>query len=355
VLAAAGVAPRLGTGEASASATPERVVDRKSPAAASGTLWIGGDLEVARMGFGAMRITGDGIWGEPASQSNARAVLRRALELGVNFIDTADSYGPAVSERLIGEALHPYPRGLLVATKGGLTRPGPNRWVPDCRPEHLRAACEGSLKRLKTERIDLYQLHTPDPKVPYADSLGELAKLQQEGKIRHIGISNVNVAQLEQARSLVKVVSVQNRYNVVDRGSEDVLQACEKAGIAFIPWGPLAKRPPSAERRRERFARGARGDREGARHRHAAGDARLAARALEGDAADPGHGLDRPPRGKRRGREAALHGRRAEAHRLRPRAAGAPWRTRAGDAPAASARATVDAIRRGARAACPSP
>jgi aryl-alcohol dehydrogenase-like predicted oxidoreductase len=245
VLAAAGVAPRLGAGEA-AAATPERVVDRKSPAAASGTLKIGGDLEVARMGFGAMRITGDGIWGEPASQPTARAVLRRALELGVNFIDTADSYGPAVSERLIGEALHPYARGLLVATKGGLTRPGPNRWVPDCRPEHLRAACEGSLKRLKTERIDLYQLHTPDPKVPYADSLGELAKLQQEGKIRHIGISNVNVAQLEQARSLVKVVSVQNRYNVVDRGSEDVLQACEKAGIAFIPWGPLAKRPPSA-------------------------------------------------------------------------------------------------------------
>jgi len=245
-LAAAGVAPRLGTGEAAASATPERVVDRKSPAAASGTLWIGGDLEVARMGFGAMRITGDGIWGEPASQPKARAVLRRVLELGVNFIDTADSYGPAVSERLIGEALHPYPRGLLVATKGGLTRPGPNRWVPDCRPEHLRAACEGSLKRLKTERIDLYQLHTPDPKVPYADSLGELAKLQQEGKIRHIGISNVSVAQLEQARSLVKVVSVQNRYNVVDRGSEDVLKACEKAGIAFIPWGPLAKRPPTA-------------------------------------------------------------------------------------------------------------
>ncbi len=246
VFAAAGVIPDLGTAPAYATATPERVVDRRAPAAASGTLWIGGDLEVGRMGFGAMRITGDGIWGEPVSQQNARAVLRRAVELGVNFIDTADSYGPAVSERLIGEALHPYPRGLLIATKGGLTRPGPNRWVPDCRPEHLRAACEGSLKRLKTDRIDLYQLHTPDAKVPYADSLGELARLQQEGKIHHLGISNVNVAQLEQARSLVKVVSVQNRYNVLDRGSEDVLKACEKAGIAFIPWGPLARRPPSA-------------------------------------------------------------------------------------------------------------
>ena len=245
MLAAAGAVPGLGSPAASASATPERVVDRQSAAAASGTLWIGGDLEVARLGFGAMRITGEGIWGEPASQTAARAVLRRAVDLGVNFIDTADSYGPDVSERLIGEALHPYARGLLIATKGGLTRPGPNRWVADCRPEHLRAACEGSLKRLRTERIDLYQLHTPDSKVPYADSIGELAKLQQEGKIRHIGISNVSVAQLEQARSLVKVVSVQNRYNVVDRGSEDVLEACEKAGIAFIPWGPLARRAPS--------------------------------------------------------------------------------------------------------------
>jgi len=246
MFAAAGVTSGMGSTEASASASPERVVDRNSPAAAAGTLWIGGDLEVARMGFGAMRITGDGIWGEPPIQKTAREVLRRAVELGVNFIDTADSYGPAVSERLIGEALHPYRRGLVVATKGGLTRPGPNRWVPDCRPEHLRAACEGSLTRLKTERIDLYQLHTPDSNVPYEDSIGELAKLQQEGKIRHVGISNVDVAQLEKARSLVKVVSVQNRYNVVDRGSEAVLQACEKAGIAFIPWGPLARRAATA-------------------------------------------------------------------------------------------------------------
>ena len=246
MLAGAGVASGLGAIEAFASATPARVVDRSSPAAAAGTLWLGGDLEVARMGFGAMRITGNGIWGEPPSQKTARAVLRRAVELGINFIDTADSYGPAISERLIAEALHPYRRGLVVASKGGLTRPGPNVWVPDCRPEHLRAACEGSLKRLKIERIDLYQLHTPDPKVPYEDSVGELAKLQQEGKIRHVGISNVDLARFEKARSLVKVASVQNRYNVVDRGSEDVLHACEKAGIAFIPWGPLARRVPTA-------------------------------------------------------------------------------------------------------------
>lgn len=243
VLAAAGTGAGGGLGPttATASATPERVVDRAAPAAAASTLWLGGDLEVARMGFGAMRLTGDGIWGEPADARTCRAVLRRTLELGVNFIDTADSYGPAVSERLIAEALHPYPRGLTIATKGGLTRPGPNKWVPDCRPEHLRAALEGSLKRLKVEQIDLYQLHTPDPKVPYADSVGEVARLQKEGKIRHVGISNVNVEQLAQAQSIVKVVSVQNRYNVADRGSEAVLQACEKAGIAFIPWGPLAR------------------------------------------------------------------------------------------------------------------
>lgn len=241
VLAAAGTTGGLAPPPAAASATPERVVDRGSPAAAAGSFWLGGDLEVARMGFGAMRLTGDGIWGEPVDARTCRAVLRRSLELGVNFIDTADSYGPSVSERLIAEALHPYPRGLTIATKGGLTRPGPNKWVPDGRPEHLRAALEGSLQRLKAQQIDLYQLHTPDPKVPYADSVGEIARLQKEGKIRHVGISNVNVEQLAQAQSLVKVVSVQNRYNVADRGSEAVLQACEKAGIAFIPWGPLAR------------------------------------------------------------------------------------------------------------------
>jgi aryl-alcohol dehydrogenase-like predicted oxidoreductase len=241
VVAAAGLAAGAGPREAGASATPERVVDRRAPAAASGTFWLGGDLEVARMGFGAMRLTGEGIWGEPKDAKACRAVLRRTLELGVNFIDTADSYGPAVSERLIAEALHPYPRGLVIATKGGLTRPGPNKWVPDCRPEHLRAALQGSLERLKLSQVDLYQLHTADPKVPYEDSLGEVARLQQEGLIRHVGISNVNVEQLARARSILKVVSVQNRYNVADRGSEAVLQACEQAGIAFIPWGPLAR------------------------------------------------------------------------------------------------------------------
>ena len=240
MLAAAGLAGGAPPG-ASASATPERVVDRRKPAAAAGTLWLGGDLEVARMGFGAMRLTGEGIWGEPADAKTCRAVLRRALELGVNFIDTADSYGPAVSERLIAEALHPYPRGLTVATKGGLTRPGPNRWVPDGRPEHLRAALEGSLKRLKVQQVDLYQLHTPDAKVPWEESVGEVARLQQEGKIRHVGLSNVDVGQLERARALVEVVAVQNRYNVADRGSEAVLRTCEAAGIAFIPWGPLAR------------------------------------------------------------------------------------------------------------------
>jgi pyridoxine 4-dehydrogenase len=243
LVAAAGLAAGTVTGsrEATASATPERVVDRRSPAAAAGALWLGGDLEVARLGFGAMRLTGEGIWGEPRDAKTCRAVLRRALELGVNFIDTADSYGPTVSERLIAEALHPYPRGLVVATKGGLTRPGPNRWVPDCRPEHLRAALEGSLKRLKLTQVDLYQLHTPDAKVPWEDSVGEIARLQREGKIRHVGLSNVDLEQLARARAIVKVVSVQNRYNVADRGSEAVLEACDQAGIAFIPWGPLAR------------------------------------------------------------------------------------------------------------------
>jgi len=212
------------------------------PAAAAGTLVIGGDLTVNRLGFGAMRITGDGIWGEPADPKEAFAVLRRALELGTNFIDTADAYGPYISERLIREALYPYPRGLLIATKGGQVRPRREEWVPDGRPEHLRAACEASLTRLKLERIDLYQLHRPDPQVPFEDSVGELAKLQKEGKIRHIGLSNVNPEQLAKARGLVKIVSVQNRYNVADRDSDPVLAICEREQIAFIPWGPLAQR-----------------------------------------------------------------------------------------------------------------
>lgn len=230
-----------------ASATPERVVDRRSPAAAAGVLWLGGDLEVARMGFGAMRITGEGIWGEPASGRDARALLRRAVELGVNFIDTADAYGPDVSERLIKEALHPYPRGLTIGTKGGMVRPGKNEWASDGRPAHLRAACEASLARLKLAQIDLYQFHRPDPKVPFEDSIGEFARLQQEGKVRHVGLSNVSADQLRQAQAIVKIVSVQNRYSPVDRSSDDVLAACEREKIAFIPWGPLAQRAQASE------------------------------------------------------------------------------------------------------------
>jgi aryl-alcohol dehydrogenase-like predicted oxidoreductase len=208
-------------------------------AGAAGMVTLGERLTVHRLGFGAMRLTGPGIWGEPRDRAEATRVLHRALALGVNFIDTADSYGPEVNERLIAEVLHPYPRGLVIATKGGLTRPGPGRFEADCRPERLRACCEASLARLKVECIELYQLHAPDRRVPYEDSIGELARLQQEGKIRHIGVSNVTVGELERARSLVDVVSVQNRYNVAERTSEDVLEECERHGIAFLPWFPL--------------------------------------------------------------------------------------------------------------------
>jgi pyridoxine 4-dehydrogenase len=208
-------------------------------AAAAGTLVLG-DLNVNRLGFGAMRITGPGIWGEPEDPDEAKAVLRRAVEFGINLIDTADIYGPEVSERLIAEALHPYPEGLVIATKGGLTRPEPDRLVPDGRPEHLREACEGSLRRLGVDRIDLYQFHTPDPNVPFEDSVWALAQLRDEGKVRHVGLSNVGVRELEIAIDIVPVVSVQNRYNLTDRSSEAVLQACEREGVGFIPWSPLA-------------------------------------------------------------------------------------------------------------------
>ncbi len=208
-------------------------------AAAAGTIEIGGDLVVRRMGFGAMRITGDGIWGEPPDRDQAKATLRRAVELGVNFIDTADSYGPEVSERLIAEALHPYPDDLVIATKGGLVRPGPGRWDADGRPEHLRAACEGSLRRLRLEQIPLYQFHRPDPKVPLAESVGMLVQLKDEGKIQHIGLSNVSEAQLRTAQQLTPVVSVQNRYNVADRQSESMVDLCELELIAFLPWAPI--------------------------------------------------------------------------------------------------------------------
>jgi pyridoxine 4-dehydrogenase len=204
------------------------------------TFTIGGDLEVHRLGFGAMRITGRGIWGPPADPEECKRVLRRAVELGVDFIDTADSYGPEVSEELIAEALHPYPEGLVIATKGGLRRTGPGQWPRDARPERLKECCEGSLRRLRVDRIDVYQLHSPDPKVPFEDSIGALKELQDEAKIRHIGVSNVSLAELEQARALVDVVTVQNRYSLVERDSEDVLDACEELGIGFIPWFPLA-------------------------------------------------------------------------------------------------------------------
>jgi pyridoxine 4-dehydrogenase len=203
------------------------------------TFSIAGDLTVNRMGFGAMRITGEGIWGWPADRENAKRVLRRAVELGVDFIDTADAYGPEVSELLIAEALHPYPKGLVIATKGGHTRPGPNQWVPNGRPEYLTQCVEKSLKRLKLERIDLYQLHRIDPKVPVEESLGALKKMQEAGKIRHVGLSEVSVKEIEQGKKVLPIVSVQNQYNIENRRSEDVLAYCEKEKMAFIPWAPI--------------------------------------------------------------------------------------------------------------------
>ena len=212
----------------------------ETPAAAAGSMALGDGLTVNRMGFGAMRLTGPGIWGEPGDAGAARRVLERALDLGVTFIDTADSYGPEVSERLIHEALHPYPDDLVIGTKGGQVRPGPGQWVPDGRPEHLRRALEGSLERLGIEQIDLYQLHRPDPKVPFEESLGTLINLRNEGKIRCIGVSNVTEEQLLTALRMTAVVSVQNRYNLSDRHSEGVLELCDEHGLAFIPWAPLA-------------------------------------------------------------------------------------------------------------------
>lgn len=218
------------------------------PAQASGTLTIGGDLQVYRLGFGSMRITGQGVWGPPADKQAAIAVLRRALELGINLIDTADSYGPEVSEELIAEALYPYPAGLVIATKGGLLRTGPGQWPPDGSPKHLREALEGSLRRLRLDRIDIYQFHRPDPKVPFEDSVGEIAKMREEGKIRHVGLSNVTMDQLAQAQKIVPIVTVQNRYNLANRESEQMsaeqseqmIDLCAKQGIGFIPWFPLA-------------------------------------------------------------------------------------------------------------------
>jgi aryl-alcohol dehydrogenase-like predicted oxidoreductase len=206
----------------------------------AGTLKLGGDLPVSRLGFGAMRLCGPGVWGEPEEPRAAEAVLRRAVELGINLIDTADAYGPEVNERQISRALYPYPENLVIATKGGYTRQGPGRWRTNGRPKHLREACEGSLRRLKLDRIDLYQLHRPDRRVPFEDSIETLAELREEGKIRHVGLSNVGVSEISLALDMVPIASVQNRYNLRDRSSEAVIEACERAGIAFIPWYPLA-------------------------------------------------------------------------------------------------------------------
>jgi aryl-alcohol dehydrogenase-like predicted oxidoreductase len=210
------------------------------PAAKAGKFLIGGKLPIHRLGFGAMRITGKGIWGEPQDHDEVIQVLRRAIELGINFIDTADSYGPEVSERLIAEALYPYPSDLVIATKAGFERPGPDRWVENGKPEHLRSACEGSLRRLRLDQIGLFQLHRIDPKVPADDQLGTLRDLQTEGKIRYVGLSEVSVAQIEHARKIVPIVTVQNRHSITDQAYNDVLDYCEQAGIGFIPWFPLA-------------------------------------------------------------------------------------------------------------------
>ena len=223
--------------------SPTKSAIAAGPAGAAGRITLGGDMTVNRLGFGAMRVTGTGIWGDPPDVEEAKRVLRRVVELGIDFIDTADAYGPDTSERLIAEALYPYPKGLVIATKGGLVRPAPEKWERDGRPAHLRAACEASLKRLRLERIDLYQFHAIDPNVPLEESLGEIAKLQKEGKIRHVGVSNFDAGELERARKVVKVVSVQNRYNVADRSSDPVLAVCERDGLAFIPWSPLSQNP----------------------------------------------------------------------------------------------------------------
>jgi pyridoxine 4-dehydrogenase len=217
-------------------------------AAAAGYITLGGDLRVPRLGFGAMHLTGEGVWGPPRDPAAARRVLQRAVQLGIRFIDTADSYGPAVSEEIIAEALHPYASDLVIATKGGIVRPDRPTWAAEGRAGHLRAACEASLSRLRVDRIDLYQLHTIDPRVPLEESIGELARLREEGKIRHVGVSNFGVDELTRARRIVPIVSVQNRYNVADRAADDVLDICTRDGIAFIPWRPLALASADAAR-----------------------------------------------------------------------------------------------------------
>jgi pyridoxine 4-dehydrogenase len=208
-------------------------------AGAAGTIDVGGDLTVNRLGFGAMRITGTGIWGDPPDREVAKAVLRRAVELGVNFIDTADSYGPEVSEELIGEALTPYPDDLVIATKAGLLRPAPHQWDPDGRPEHIKEACEGSLRRLKLDQIPLYQFHRVDPRVPLEDTIGAFVELKEQGKVRHLGVSNFSEEQLRRATAITPIVSLQNRYNLSDRDSESLVDLCEQEQLTFLPWAPI--------------------------------------------------------------------------------------------------------------------
>jgi len=228
-----------GAGVMAGTAFVQKLASAATTPTMKSTFPIGSDLSVNRLGFGAMRITGEGIWGWPADRENAKKVLRRAVDLGVNLIDTADAYGPETSELLIAEALHPYPKGVVIATKGGLTRPGPNNWVPNCRPEYLSQCVDKSLKRLKLDRIDVYQLHTVDRKVPIEESLGALKAAQDAGKIRHVGLSNVTVQEIERAKKILAIVSIQNRYNIEDRDSEDVLSYCEKEKMGFLPWAPV--------------------------------------------------------------------------------------------------------------------
>jgi pyridoxine 4-dehydrogenase len=228
------------------STAPAKPVSQESPVAKSGTFNIGGDLSIYRLGYGAMRITGQGIWGEPKDRAEAIQVLRRAVALGINFIDTADSYGPHVSEEIIAEALYPYPKDLVIATKAGFDRTGPNQWVMNGKPEHLREACESSLKRLRLDHIDLFQLHRIDPKFPAEDQLGTLEDLQQQGKIKHIGLSEVSAKEIENARQIVPIVTVQNRYSILDRSAQAVVDYCQRENIGFIPWFPLAAGDVSA-------------------------------------------------------------------------------------------------------------
>ena len=264
---------------------------------------IGGDLSVNRLGFGAMRLTGEGIWGWPPDRENALKVLRRAVELGANLIDTADAYGPETDELLIAEALYPYPKALVIATKGGNTRPGPDQWVPDGRPEYLKQCIDKSLKRLKLERIDLYQLHRVDPKVPMEDSLGALKEAQSAGKIRHIGLSEVSPEQVERARKIVPIVTVQNRYNITDRKWDNTLAYCEKEQIGFMPWAPVGGNRGNEQHRLGK-------NRERSRHKHLSARAGMAAASIPGHAADSRHIVACAPGGKYGGAENSAYRRR---------------------------------------------